>query len=318
MFVCEYCGTESWVERSSPPESEPTPDTPRAGAQTEDPAGEVEPAPPTRPAKPGRVLGKLAILAAPTGLIVYFVGMQVSWLGQTPVLLHDVNGDQLADPIGFIVSKTEKIAIAALDAQDGDELWRSESLGRYPDDLGGELWRADDWIFFLRETEAPLAFDANTGEQRLELPAMGKIRSVCAADDGVVFVIDGGNRRLHFADGSIDDSVPPSCVPAEHAGFASSSVTTEHSGIARLTDRVDGDIITGPDAAFAVYDVRNELPRITAFELGNGPQRWDKELPRDAPLGAIVPVDDRVYVTIWGTLIVYDAATGDTIFEFGL
>jgi putative pyrroloquinoline-quinone binding quinoprotein len=70
--------------------------------------------------------------------------------------------------------------------------------------------------------------------------------------------------------------------------------------------------------AFATYQrSHSDDPHVlVCFDLA-GRRQWEKALPDDQPLTAVQATEERVFVSQWGHLTVYDAKTGKTLFDIG-
>ena len=72
------------------------------------------------------------------------------------------------------------------------------------------------------------------------------------------------------------------------------------------------------DAAYTVYQwTDSQKPRmLVAFDL-SGHRLWEAPLPNTAPLSAVQASDGHVYVSQWGRVQAYDAASGKALFAIG-
>lgn len=72
------------------------------------------------------------------------------------------------------------------------------------------------------------------------------------------------------------------------------------------------DLLAASDtAACAAYQVQGRSQaHLTCFDLGTGERRWDVEVPQTTPLRGLALGGDRVYLSGWGALQVFDAGTG--------
>jgi outer membrane protein assembly factor BamB len=72
------------------------------------------------------------------------------------------------------------------------------------------------------------------------------------------------------------------------------------------------------DRVYTVYGFTDtSRPRmLVAFDLA-GQRRWETPLPNTMPLTSVQATDDRIFVSQWGHLQAFDAATGEATFSIG-
>jgi outer membrane protein assembly factor BamB len=370
--TCEYCGTESVVQRRE---------------------GLLERAVPLEeavdlPVATQRHSGRWALLAIALPLSCPAVGLaagvyeftRLDWMGFSQPILADVDGDGDADAVGLVQRGNQDAFVAAFDGKTGEQLWGTDKIGDHAAAVAGSLVVADGTVLFIGGTGALTAFDGKTGETRWKNPGLGeKVRDVCSTEPGtlVVQLADRTHRVLGLSTGSISTDAPGTCKPVwyDKRPFSPDTPTTEApratAGNVRgevAFDTGDGWLLAGykdrgsrvpmlamtdpanldergelsarwvtavpasnpleargellvtvsDDTAFAVYELKEGLPHLTAVSLANGIRRWDVEIDRDAPLSGVAYAEGRVYVALWSSLITYDAKTGEELDRIGL
>lgn len=378
-LVCEYCGTESLVQRREGVLERP--------AKVEGGADQLPVA--TQPHSAAWSIAVLVFFAVVfggpvLGVLYHLLGMR--WTGVRQVMLADVDSNGTADAIGFAQTGGDSTWIVALDGESGDKIWATSTIGDYGDVIGGATAIVGDTVIYAWDGGELLGFSAQTGESKWEAAAPPeKIREICERPDGVAVLelADDTVLFLRLADGSTETlDAPPDCKPVwndrrEHApdvevrdsvhllvgalradrvfrkpggpwvafgrkakgsgvimlaatteslesedhGTRDLAATWEATVAAKdaLKSNLSGaELALSDSAVFAAYEPNDELPRLTGLDLDDGDRRFDVEIDRDAPLVGVSTADGRVYVALWGTLLVYDAKSGEELYKVGI
>lgn len=372
---CEYCGTESVIQRREGLLERPVPlgDTPDLPVATQ------------------RHSARWALLALTLPLSVPAFGVaamvveltRLDWMGFGHPILTDVDGDGDTDAVGLVQRGNSDPFVAAFDGRTGERLWGSDAIGDHAQAVGGSLVVSESTVLFIGGTGSVTAFDGTTGQTRWAKPGLGeKVRDVCTAEPGTVTVLlaDQTHRVIDLGGGSISARDPGPCTPvwSDERPFPPDVPVVEdpRATVGNVRPEValgtsDGWIIGGYKAkgshvpmlaaiakasaedleqrgelearwetpipaanpleargdlhlaisnhdAFALYELDDGLPRLTAIAQANGVRRWDIEVDRDAPLSGVGYAEGRVYVAAWSSLLVYSAKTGEELDRIGL
>lgn len=107
------------------------------------------------------------------------------WNSQHPYFA-DVDGDGKPDPIGIVryVSNRDEMHLAAHSSRDGKLLWETPSLGTYTDTYRAEIVVTDGTIVWGSESsQRMIGFDVRTGKKTWEVTPQEGVERFCRAQD---------------------------------------------------------------------------------------------------------------------------------------
>jgi len=208
---CNYCGTESFVQR-------------RAGAlervvQLPEHAREM---PVATEAHSGRWVVLLLLLPAVCVIAPLTSGfyslMSIYFIGTSTPVLVDVDSDGDKDIISFAKrSASDDAWIGAWDGSTGDNLWKTDTIGELGDAVGGILAVLEGTALFVSAEAKVTAYDARTGDKRWEVTSLGeRAHKVCVGDPGfaIVQMRDMSFRQVALSDGAVTPIDSHPCPPA--------------------------------------------------------------------------------------------------------
>lgn len=310
-MVCEYCGTESVVQR-------------RVGVLER--AAEVQPRA-DMPVATQQHSGKwvMFVLLTPVFFVVativtgLYETLKLRWQGTSHIMVTDIDGDGDLDVVGPAQRGRGDIFLVALDAKTGEKLWSSEKLGDHGTAVQGLFAASQGTALFFHETLGIIAYDGKTGETRWAIsPLPEKVRHVCVGEPGTVLLemADQTFRTLALADGRTSSVPAADCkhattdnqpFPAEqdvveprHA--TAGMVRAEYA--VKVGDRwlVVGDKAKGTSVPMLVSS--KTLP--DTFDVGNpSPVEWETQIAALEPLEADAE-EDHVAVSDTAAFAAYE------------
>ncbi len=376
--VCEYCGTESFVQRRVGVLERPV--------QVPETANDLPVA--TEPHSARWLLSLLLVPALCIGVPVtagVYKMMSTYFIGTSTPVLVDVDGDGDKDVVSVAKRESSDDAwVGAWDGTTGDRLWKSETIGELADAVGGVVAVVDTTVLFVHADASVLALDARTGQTKWKASSLGeRVATVCRDEAGfaVVELTDDSFRRLALADGKVTTVASHACSPvphskqkappdvelvepvhafsdgirielafrrgdrwlltgtkqrgssvpmllgaeltaaqlAEHGELPSTWQTPIAAADPLKADADPEDVAVSDDLVFAAYEsAEDDAPsRLTAVSIADGTRKWDVALDGDLPLSNVAYADGRVYVAMWASLFVHDAATGEHLYTVG-
>lgn len=291
--VCEYCGTESVVQRRVGVLERPAPIQPRPEM------------PVATQAHSGAwvllvLLTPLLLAAGGIGFGAYQQFIQLHWQGTSEIMVADIDGDGDLDLIGPAQRGRGDMFVLALDAKTGETLWSSEELGDHGAAVAGLFAVSRGTALFFHETLGIVAYDGKSGAKRWALsPLSERVRHVCVSEPGTVLLemADQTFRTLALADGRTKTVAKTECkhattddrpFPAEQEAIEPRHAT---AGMVRAEFAMDVGgqwLVIGHKArgtSVSMLVLSKTLP--DSFDLKNpSPIEWEIQIPALEPLQA--------------------------------
>jgi PQQ-like domain len=132
---------------------------------------------------------------------------QATWVGLGPPLVAKVDGDEVADVIGYVryVHDGDRAHVTARSGATGEPVWQSERLGTYSDTVQARLAVMDDVVLFAGATGQLVGLGLRDGRQRFAASLPDAPKRLCRAGDAAVAIetADGKRHEIALADGAL-------------------------------------------------------------------------------------------------------------------
>ncbi len=270
------------------------------------------------------------------GVVVSAYGLQ-GGAGDTPDelwTLNNIASDRIVAPPLQVGDRayigTADNQVVALDANNGDELWRFEANHS----IWGQPTYKDGTLFVASLDKHVYALDAESGAEIWSAELDGAVASKVVVDTNLIYVTSF-DRQLHALNkdsGNIEWSVPAedwiwgAPVMGDNVVYFADSTGTIYavdavSGSVMWTNQVDGTVQTTPTfldnvlyiASDKGVDAETPTGLLTAMSIEDGGTvLWQQELTLPIYTAPVVTGDD-VVVAVQGTedlLVAFDKLTG--------
>jgi outer membrane protein assembly factor BamB len=330
---CEYCGTESRVQRRTqvfqmPIRLLPAPDVPqRVALQVR-----------TR-RWPVVLIMVFAIgipIVAPLGL--YFAAKKgvmdnMGWQSPDPVI-GDVDGDGVEDAIGIArYVQADQMKLTAVSGKDGHTLWQTPSLGDYTSIYRSKLALVNGLVL-RADTDKRAnveAYDAKTGAKKWRQTPSEVVDKLCRTPTGVMIVTkDKRGWTFDPNSGALSAAVAPQTCD-EIGGDIRFRMSFDEPHRDVTIDGMSRSHTLGTQAPFIATGTKSpgsSIPMVAAFDAREH-LLWKAEVPGTNPLGArqsapdYVVLDDKDVAIVYErddshnppNVVVFDRATGQRRFE---
>ena len=325
VIKCEYCGTESRVQRR---------------AQTVFQMPLELPAPEPHHPKPiarqvrTRIWPIVLAIAAPILLPVVLIstirfhrGTVVIWQGDQTVV--DVDGDGTDDIVGFIrYLDGDHMNVRAVSGKDGHAIWETASLGNYHDTYQSMFRTTGSTLLRAATGRSPAleAFDLKTGKKLWTAQPSETIAELCRDTDPALIdlhLADQTAIAAELATGKLSQTIPKLCDPI---GGGQKPFDVGHHGF--RTAGMSIEELFGANPPYIASGTKSPgtgVPMIAAFDDADR-LLWKSELPsHDSHLAerAKVAFRDELIVGAWGWqnrqqdpgVTAFDRATGKRLWE---
>jgi DNA-directed RNA polymerase subunit RPC12/RpoP len=333
--TCAYCSTRSHVEPSTELLESPLP-------QLSDLDGVPRPPVATRKAT-GKVhtVGVIVVLVVAAGVIGgIWYGVRADqrtqeqryWNCPRGILLVDVNGDGVPDPVGntFQIKSGGREALVAVDGAKGTRLWTAAPIPG----LGGTALNvvAGDKLLLADDAGSLHALSARDGTFSWTAKLGERAKDFCLADAATVVVTTADEQRHSFrlADGSPTDppaEAAPCAVLATDSTSINEGLVLRGATELRVVPPGEGGVGEAPGMSFiyAVERPADGLRLVLGAKTPGTPSpmlallapdrtvRWTVVLPADpmsAPPGA-VDIEDLAWVGD-RAFVAYERMAGET------
>ncbi|HTE53669.1 MAG TPA: PQQ-binding-like beta-propeller repeat protein [Kofleriaceae bacterium] len=220
-----------------------------------------------------------------------------TWVGVAPPLLTDVNGDGIADLVGRVryVSDGDRAHITAVSGDTGKPLWESARIGTYSDTLQGRLAVVGDAVLFAGATGSVTAVGLADGKPRFAASLPDRPARLCRKDAASVAIetADGRWQEISLIDGAVRRArKPSSCdrVPDDERNEIDPAVSASRS--ARRWSQpgmhVARELRRGPGGPAVGIGWRRPgtaVPMVAGLDP-KGRVTWKAEVPDGDPLAA--------------------------------
>lgn len=205
------------------------------------------------------------------------------WQTQHP-FFSDVDGDGQPDPIGIVryVSNRDEMHFAAHSARDGKRLWEAPSLGTYSEAYQARFVVTDNVVLWGSETATRIrAFDVRTGNQLWDIAPQEGVQRFCRWQDATyVELKDNTLWRVDLAMGALQRQTKQiACKDFETTGTTSDLWNTriEGVGLERAYAVAEGYLVSGAKSP------GTPIPMIVALDKKRN-ERWRVVIPPVDPM----------------------------------
>ena len=329
VIKCEYCGTESRVQRRTQVFQLPVKMAPALANHPQRIATQVR----------TRVWPVLFLIAVPVlGPFVLMAGLSVHqrhtflWNGEHPLVV-DVNGDGIDDAVGWArYTAGDRMKLRAISGKNGDTIWETDSVGTYIASYQSVLAISGTTIVRGATDKQPAleAYDLKTGKKLWSAVPGEAIEQLCASAAGTIGMVtkDKQMATVELATGKIGPAAATSCTPLvsdrERLPFFSSEEPHHRVEIAGMSvSHVHGP--TAPFVATGHKSPGTPIPMVAAFD-DNEHVLWKSEAAGHDVMQAKetkFAVGDRLVAALYDwekdtqdpTVTVFDRATGKRLWE---
>jgi hypothetical protein len=133
------------------------------------------------------------------------VGTSLQWSGSDAAMLFDVNGDGIADPIGFVRllgSESQTQHIGAFDAVTGQRLWLSKTIGDLSSSHQMTAALVQDTVLYVDPTGMLRTLSPASGQILWSAPLPERVERICAVSQGLASILLADKRLFHVQLGS--------------------------------------------------------------------------------------------------------------------
>jgi outer membrane protein assembly factor BamB len=338
--TCSYCGTTAYIQRRSRFLEIPRPPPPRPPAGQ--PALKVATQRHSSGWRAGVALLLLGVGVPVAGVALKRAGTELpgagsrtgassprepSWDGVDAVMLADLTGDGIADPLGRmrVLQPADRVHWAAFDGATGKRLWLSPFLGDRGDLIHTPSGLAHGAVVVGLGPGELAGLSATDGSVTWRIRLSEKVKSICAGDRGGTVVVETADEkmsRIRTSDGGVEGVIEAGdCQPLPNDGRSAdgprrSKVSWGGRGRHRMPDDLEGitarEALFDPESDVAIaLGTRSHgtrVPMVARYLPGSGELLWSTLVPASDPLSVTerAPEDNLVAVDGEAVAVVYN------------